>query len=179
MAKGSTLYRFQIEVSDVDRGFYGPLDFRAAMHPSENEDYLITRVLAYALNYEDGLTFSPGLSTNDEPAIYIPGQNGKIAKWIDIGNPAPRRLHKAAKAADAVRVYTYKDPENLIRECKGEQVHRSDEIEVFSLPSSFLKSMAQVLERDNIWGLIHNEGELTVTRGEESWATTLGTHRLN
>ena len=69
MANPSTLYRFKLSVSDVDRGFYENLDFRVAMHPSENEAYLLSRVLAYALNYESGLEFSVGLCDPDEPAL--------------------------------------------------------------------------------------------------------------
>ena len=108
----ATLYRFRLDVSDVDRGFYEPLDLRVPMHPSETEDFLITRVLAYALNYESGMEFSRGLSTPDEPAISLPGDRGGLALWIDIGNPLARRIHKASKAADRVRIYTYKDVAN-------------------------------------------------------------------
>jgi uncharacterized protein YaeQ len=179
VANPSTLYRFKISLSDVDRGVYEELDLRVAMHPSENEDYLLTRVLAYALNFEDGLEFSQGLCVPDEPAIRIPDpMNGGVLKWIDIGNPAAKRLHKASKAARSVRVYTYKDPENLKREAAGESIHRAGEIEVFSLDPRFLKQLAAILKRDNSWGVIHDEGELAVTVGEQSFATTLGKHRL-
>src|SRR3989338_3231587 len=98
MANPATLFRFRIDISDVERGFYEAIDLRAAKHPSETEAYLLTRGLAYALNYESGIVFSPGLCTADAPAIGVPGQNGQVSVWIDIGNPAPRRIHKASKA---------------------------------------------------------------------------------
>lgn len=178
MAQGSTLYRFKIALSDTDRAVYEALDFRAAMHPSESVDFLLTRVLAYALNYEPGLEFSAGLSTTDEPAIRLPDAQGGIAKWIDIGNPTARRMHKAAKAARTVRVYTYKDPENLKREAAGEAIHRAEEIEIFSLDPSFLRPLAQALAKENTWGLIHTEGELILTSGEETWMGQVTRHRL-
>ncbi len=178
MASPSTLFRFKIALSDIDRSVYEALDLRVAMHPSESEDYLLTRVLAYALNVESGLEFTQGLCSPDEPAIWLPDPRGGIAKWIDIGNPAARRLHKASKAARSVRVYTYKNPETLKREAASEPVHRAAEIEVFSFDSTFLKALTNMLKRENNWTLIHNDGELSITSGEENIMTTLGVHRL-
>ena len=178
MAQGSTLYRFKIELSDVGRSIYESLSFRVAMHASESPPFLLTRVLAYILNYEDGLEFSAGLSTPEEPAIRLLDSNGAIAKWIDIGNPTARRIHKASKASKNVLVYTYKDPENLKKEVAGEQVHRVEEIEVFSFQSSFLKELEDVLARDNAWTVIHDEGDLIVTSGERTWMGRVETHRL-
>ncbi|MBI3541864.1 MAG: YaeQ family protein [Deltaproteobacteria bacterium] len=178
MANPSTLYRFRIALSDVDRGVYESLDLRVPMHPSESVPYLLTRVLAYALNYEDGLALSKGLCDPDEPAMSLPGVNGGIAKWIDIGNPAARRLHKASKAARLVRVYTYKDPESIKREAAGEQIHRAGEIEIFSFDGPFMKSLEAQLERDNEWTVLHNDAQLVVTIGDENIASTVHAHRL-
>lgn len=178
MASPSTLYRFRIALSDVDRNVYDSLDLRVAKHPSESESYLLTRVLAFALNSASGLEFTQGLCVPDEPAIRLPDGNGGMGLWIDIGNPAARRLHKAAKAARHVRVYTYKDPENLKRDALGEQIHRASEIEIFALSSTFLSELGGILARDNTWSLIHNEGELVVTTGEISVMGTLAAHRL-
>ena len=178
MASPSTLYRFKIALSDIDRAVYDALDLRVAMHPSESEHYLLTRVLAYALNVETGLEFSQGLCTPDEPAIWMNDPRGGIAKWIDIGNPAARRLHKAAKAARSVRVYTYKDPEVLKREAASEVIHRASAIEIFAFDSTFLKALTAMLKRENNWTLIHNDGELSITSGEENIMTTLGVHRI-
>jgi uncharacterized protein YaeQ len=179
MANPSTLYRFRITVSDVERGFYDDIDFRAAMHPSENESYLLTRVIAFALHYASGLEFSAGLSTSDEPAIQLKDANGTIDQWIEIGNPSPRKLHKGSKAARSVWVYTYKDPENLKKEAAKETIHKADEIRIFALSEPFLSALAKLLKRDNQWGLIRNEGELVVTVGQESVSGTLVPHRLS
>jgi uncharacterized protein YaeQ len=158
------LHRFRISISDVDRGFYDSLDFRVARHHSENDDFLLTRTLAYALNFESGLEFSAGLCNPDDPAIWLKDSNG-IALWIDIGNPSARRLHRSAKASRRVRVYTYKDVEVLKREAAGERIHRAGEIEIFALPPKFLADLASTLERDNEWSLVHSDGELVLTVG--------------
>ncbi|MBX3033253.1 MAG: YaeQ family protein, partial [Bdellovibrionaceae bacterium] len=125
------LYRFKIDVSDIPRAVYESLDFRVAQHPSEALPYLLTRVLAYALNCGEGLEFSAqGLGDPDAPALRVNHVNGGTALWIEIGNPAARKLHKAAKAADVVKVYTYKDPAVLLREIAAEKVHRASELEI-------------------------------------------------
>lgn len=184
------LHRFRISVSDVDRGFYDALDFRVARHPSENDDFLLTRTLAYALNYESGLEFSPGLCNPDDPAIWLKDSNG-IALWIDIGNPSVRRLHRSSKAARRVRVYTYKDVEVLKREAAGEKIHRAGDIEIFAVPGPFLSELSERLERDNEWSLVHSDGELVLAVGGgrsagsgtgddpgETLMATLGRHSL-
>jgi uncharacterized protein YaeQ len=179
VANTSTLYRFRLAVSDVDRSFYDSVDLRVAMHPSETEVFLVTRVIAYALNYEPGLEFSNGLSNPDDPAIRLPGSNGKVSKWIDIGNPSAKRLHKASKSSDAVVIYTYKDPENLKREMEGEAIHRPEQIQIFSLDPKFLQSVALFLKKDNAWQIIHNDGELVVSSGEESVLSSMTRHSLD
>src|SRR5579859_6171043 len=90
LALTSTLYRFTIDLSDVDRNLYQTLEFRAAMHPSESLPFFVTRVLAYILNYQEGLEFSGGISTPDEPPIRIVGLTGNLDLWIDIGNPTSK-----------------------------------------------------------------------------------------
>lgn len=164
-----SLYRFRIELSDVDRSVYGDLDFRIARHPSETEDYLLTRVVAFALNKTDSddVEITPGLCADDQPALGIRDGNGAYKLWIEIGNPSARRLHKASKASRSVKIYTYKDPGNLKREIAGGKIHRLKEIELFALTPSFLKELQAHLKRDNDWGLIRNDGELTISVGDD------------
>lgn len=163
MALTSTLLRFQIKLSDVDRGIYETLELRVPQHPSESETFLLTRVIAYALNTQDGIEWSGGIGTPDEAAIYVKDLTGQILLWIDIGNPSARRLHKASKASKAVRIYTYRDPQILFDEVTGQEIYKSDSIEIFSLKQKFLDALAETLNRDNAWELLHTEGELSIT----------------
>ena len=169
MAQASTLYRFRIDLSDVDRGVYKALDFRVAMHPSETTQFLLTRVLAYALNAQDGLEFAPGgLSDPDEPCVRALDANGTIRLWIEVGKPSARKLHKASKAAQSVRIYTYKDPELVLAEIASGGIYRAERIEVYSFGSAFLDRIAVKLARDNSWSLLHHEGALTLGIGEHA-----------
>ncbi|MBS1964064.1 MAG: YaeQ family protein [Bdellovibrionales bacterium] len=179
MALASTLYRFRIDLSDVDRGVYEALDFRAAQHPSETTTYLLTRVIAYALNAQDGLDFSPGgLSDPDQPALQATDGGAAHRVWIEIGNPSAKKLHRAAKSSPVVRVYTYKDPELLVADLAANDVHRSDRIEIFSLPPKFLDRLAETLARDNTWTVLFADGSLSITTGEFSETVDLVRHSV-
>lgn len=170
-----TLYRFKIDLSDLDRNVYEALDFRVAQHPSETVDYLLTRVLAYALNWQEGLEFSAsGLHEAEEPPIKLAGRHGTLALTIEIGNPSGRRLHKNSKASDAIKVYTYKDANSFLREIASfGPVHKASEIEAYAVDPKFLGRVAEKLERDNKWSLLVQDGQLTLSLGDHSELTEL------
>ena len=169
MAHPSTLYRFRIDLADVDRSVFEKLDLRVAMHPSESLPYLMTRVLAYALNAESELSFSPGgLSDPDSPAIFLEDPGGGEKIWIEIGNPSARKLHRAAKSSKTVKVYTYKDPDLLKKEIASEKVYNADRIEIYAFSDAFLKRLSDLLERDNDWNILRSDDSVTVSSGNFS-----------
>lgn len=167
MSIGVTLYRFKINLSDVDRGVYENLDFRLAMHPSETLPSVFTRALAFSLNTQPGLEFTPGgISVPEEPAIFAKDDRGQLSLWIEIGNPSARKLHKASKACPQVRVYTYKNPELILREGASENIHRSEHIEIFAFEPGFLEQLTEHSTKDVRWDVLHNDQQLTITSGE-------------
>ena len=147
MALGATLYSFNIQLSDTDRGVYESLALRVAQHPSEAPDFLVARVLAYCLEYTEGIAFSKGLSTPDEPAIAVRDLTGQLMAWIDVGLPDAERLHRASKAAARVAVYTHKDPALLSRAVTGATIYRADALALFAFDRDFIARMVQVLDR--------------------------------
>lgn len=168
------LFKFQLELSDVDRGLYQTLEFRTAQHPSENAAYLLTRVLAYALSYEEGLDFSPGgLADPDAPALQKAGVHGTIDLWIEIGNPTVRKLHKGSKAANKVIVYTYKNPELLLETMKSGEVHKAGSIQVFAFDTKFIEELERLLEKNNKWSVLHQQGHLDIDTGHGAASTDL------
>jgi uncharacterized protein YaeQ len=171
MAIGATIYRFEIALSDVDRGVYEPLDVRLARHPSETMRYLLTRTLAYCLLFQEGIAFSKGLSTTDEPPLSVRDRTGVLTTWVEIGTPAPERLHRASKAAPRVCVYTQNDPEQLRRSVRGATIHRASEIELYAFEPSFLDALDGVTERTSKWDLTHSDGQLYVTVGKTTLET--------
>ena len=150
------------------------------MHPSESNLFLLTRILAFALNLQDGLAFSPGgLSDPDGPCISISDANGAVHMWIEVGSPSARKLHKAAKIATTVKVYTYKDAELLLDEMKSAKVYHADKIEVYSIAPEFLNRLALTLERDNKWTLVHTDGSLMLSMGDKSEMGEIKRHTLS
>ena len=92
MALGATIHTFAVQLADVDRGVYEDLTVRVARHPSETETFMMTRVLAYCLEFEEGIAFSEGISKADEPAVLVRDLTGRLIAWIEVGAPDADRL---------------------------------------------------------------------------------------
>jgi len=173
MAPGTTVYTFDIDLSDVDRGVYESLNLRVAQHPSETPAYLLTRVLAYSLEFVEGIAFSKGLSDPDEPAVCVRDLTGTLQAWIDIGLPEPERLHRASKMAPRVAVYSHKDPTQWVARIAQEKIHRADELELYALDPSWIASLVARLERRMKLSLTRSEGEIYLALGSETYQTVL------
>lgn len=160
MAATASIYNFDIDLSDIDRQVYESLHLRVARHPSETEHFLLARVLAYCLEYAEGISFGHGLAEPDEPALAIRDLTGGLRVWIDVGMPDAARLHKASKASPRVVVYTHKDPQQLVRQLAGERIHRADAVELYGLDRHFLDALAEQLARRMTMSLTITEREL-------------------
>jgi len=166
VALTATVYTFDIELADTDRGVYETLALRVARHPSESEEFLVTRVLAYCLEYTDGLAFSSGLSDPDEPALAVRDLTGVLRAWIEVGAPEAARVHKASKAAPRVAVYTHKDAAKLAERWRGERIHRADELELYAVDAALVAALAAALQRRMTFALSVTTGYLYITLGE-------------
>jgi uncharacterized protein YaeQ len=172
MALTATVYHLQIDLSDVDRGVYEALDLRVARHPSESMPYLLTRVLAYCLCYEEGIAFSRGgLSNVDEPALWVKDLQGNLRVWIEVGTPSADRLHKASKASPRLVVFTQHDPELLRKAARERDIHKVDQIAVYALDRAFLQGLEAVTDRNTRWTLTFTDGVLYATVGETALST--------
>ncbi|SMF38635.1 Uncharacterized conserved protein YaeQ, suppresses RfaH defect [Alteromonadaceae bacterium Bs31] len=107
MALSSTIYKFTITLSDLNRDYYQALNLTVALHPSENTQRMMARVLAYCLHADEHLQFTKGLSTPEEPDIWCKTLDGQTLSWIEIGEPAADKLKKASRVAKEVWVYTF------------------------------------------------------------------------
>jgi len=173
MALGATIYHFNIDLADADRGVYQPLDLRVARHPSESEPYLLTRVLAYCCEYAEGIAFSKGLSDPDEPTIAVRDLTGALRVWIDVGAPEASRLHRAGKAAPRVAVYTHKNPEQLAARLAGERIHRAEALELHAVDPEWLTSLASRLERRMAFSLTVSDRNVYLSLGDTTFSTVI------
>lgn len=168
MALQATIYNFDIELADSDRGVYESLALRVARHPSESEDHLIARVLAYVLEFVDGLAFSRGISDPDEPAMSVRDLTGALHTWIDVGTPDAARLHKASKAAARVVVYTHKDPQQFLNRLAGEKIYRADKLELYAIDRSLVSALVARLDRRVAFSVSVADRELYVAIGTDN-----------
>jgi uncharacterized protein YaeQ len=167
VALQATVFTFDIELADVDRGVYETLALRVPCHPSETEEFLLTRVLAYCLEHAEGIAFSKGgLSAPDEPAISVRDLTGALVAWIDVGAPAAERLHRAGKAAGRVAVYTHGDPSRLVRAWSGARIHRGDEIALHAVDRTMLAELVARLQRRMAFSLMVTGGRLYVSTAD-------------
>ena len=160
MALTATIYNFDIELADMDRQVYETLSLRLAQHPSESDEYLVSRLLAYLIEYAEGIEFSGGVSDPDEPTISVRDLTRKIKTWIEIGTPDAARLHKAGKAANRVAVYTHKDPALLLKQLAGEKIFRAEELELYALDRALINGFVARLERRVAFSLSITDHEL-------------------
>jgi uncharacterized protein YaeQ len=168
MALTATIYNFDIELADSDRSVYETLALRVARHPSESEEYLVARLVAYLLEYTEGIEFSRGIDDPNSPAIAVRDLTGATRTWIDIGTPDAARLHKASKAAHRVVVYVHKDPTQFLKQLTGEKIHRAEDLELYAIDRALVAALVERLERRLAFSVSINDRELYVSIGDEN-----------
>ena len=173
MAQTATLHTVRIGLSDSDRGVYETLELRVARHPSETLPYMLTRTLAYCLFWEPEIAFSKGLSTVDEPAVWVRSLDGRVKLWIDVGHPSADRLHKASKSAERVVVCTHQEPRVLQRALAGERIHRAQDIELVGIPGKLLEALEPQMARRMDWDVVVTGGQVYITSAGETHEGTL------
>ncbi len=107
MALKPTIYKFDIVLSDMNREYYDTLNLTVAQHPSETQERMLCRVMAFCLHAEEGLVLGKGLSTADEADLYRQELHGELIEWIDVGEPSSERIKKASRLAKQVYVYSF------------------------------------------------------------------------
>jgi uncharacterized protein YaeQ len=178
MAETATVYHLSIELADIDRGVYDTFSIRLARHPSESAEYLLTRVLAYCLEYCPGILFTDGVSSGDEPAVLVRDDTGAITAWIEIGMPDAARLHRGSKAAGRAAVYTHRSVPQLLAQLAGERVHRGAEIPIYSFDRAFIDDVSSRLDRRSTLSLSITERHLYAEIDGATFSTDIAEHRI-
>jgi len=178
MAQTATIYNLSIDLSDVDRGVYEQLEVRIARHPSETAEYMLVRVLAYCLEFRDGISLTEGVASADEPAILIRDMTGQITAWIEVGLPDASRLHRGSKMAERAAVYTHKGRQ-LLSQLAGSKVHKSDSVPIYTLDSEFIDEVAGLIDRRSSIGLSITEQQMYLTIRGKDFTTSIQQHRIS
>jgi uncharacterized protein YaeQ len=178
MAQTATIYNLAIDLSDVDRGVYEQLDVRIARHPSETAEYMLVRVLAYCLEFQDGIFLTEGVASADEPAVLVRDMTGQITAWIEVGLPDASRLHRGSKMAPRAAVYTHKGRQ-LLSQLAGSKVHKSESVPIYTLDSEFIDDVAGLIDRRSSIGLSITEQQIYLTIGNRNFTTAIQQHRIS
>lgn len=178
MAIGSTMHTFTAQLADVDRGVYEDFSVRVARHPSETDAFMVTRLLAYCLEYEEGIEFGGGVSTADEPAVLVRDLTGKITAWIEVGAPDAGRIHSGSKLADRTAIYTHRDPSKLLASWEGKTIYNSASIRFRSFEPAFISDAVTALERRNTLSLSVTEGQMYFELNDMSLSSPIHEHQL-
>lgn len=178
MALSATIFNFDTELADVDRGVYETLTLRMARHPSETPEFMLTRLLAYCLEYTEGIEFTEGVSAGDDPAVLVRDMTGRITAWIEVGMPDASRLHRGMKVAGRAAVYTHRNITKVLDGLNGKQVFRAAEIPVYVFAKEFVDDAAAVLQRRNTLSLSITERQLYLDIDGQTFNTAVVEHRF-
>jgi uncharacterized protein YaeQ len=147
MALKATIFKARLQVSDMDRNYYGEHQLTLARHPSETDERMMMRVLAFALNAHELLSFGKGLSDAQEPDLWQRDLTGQIAHWIDVGQPDEKRLVRASGKARRVTVYAYGRGADLWWEASAERLGRAKNLAVWRVPGEASASLGKLAQR--------------------------------
>lgn len=174
MALKSTIFKAQVQLSDMDRHVYESLSITVARHPSENDERMMCRLLAYLLNYHERLSFTKGLCVDEEPEIWHLSFSDEIELWIDFGLVDEKRIRKACGRAQKVMVYGYGagDFDNWWQKTQ-DKVKRFDNLEIFHIPQAAIGEMVSLVNRSMDLQCTIDNGEVWLTDGTASATAVL------
>jgi uncharacterized protein YaeQ len=173
VADKSTIYRAGIQLSDSDREVYTDLKLTLACHPSETKERLLARLLAYALNYEEGIEFTKGICDGESPDLWLRDENSKIRHWIEVGMPDPERLERACRKSEKVTLYLYGRQVARWSAMHQQRLALLSNLDILLIDTPFLQGLVENLERNIQWSLTRSGGVLYLNRGEALFSAPL------
>lgn len=168
MALKSTVYKFDLNVADLDRQVYGDFPLTLARHPSETEARMMLRLLAFALDASEELEFGRGISTDNEPDLWRKSLTGEVELWIELGTPDPERLRKACGRADAVKLYCYGDRATPVWWKKhSRDLERFDRLRIWQVDDATSDNLASLAAGGHVQCTIES-GEAWISAAEQN-----------
>ena len=161
MALKSTVFKAELQVNDLDRHYYGTHPLTLARHPSETDERMMMRMLAFALNADPALAFAGDVSAQDEPSLWIKDLTGSIRLWIEAGLPEPRLLRKAAGRSTTVMVYAYGRGADLWWADAAGTCAQIDSLSAWKLPQATSQALAALAKRSMQLQCLVQEGDVT------------------
>jgi len=169
MALSSTIFKASLQISDIDRNYYAEHLLTLARHPSETDERMMVRLLAFALHADEQLSFTKGLCADDEPDLWQMNLLNEIELWIDVGLPDERRLRKACGRAKQVYLYSYGGRgADLWWQRNAEKLQRFDNLSVIELPEVACREMVNLVQRNMQLQFTIQDSAIWLTNGEST-----------
>lgn len=167
MAQKATIYKVELSVSDMDRHYYETHKLTVAKHPSETDERMMLRILAFALNAHEQLEMTKGLSTDDEPDIWEKSLSGELNRWISLGLPSEKIVRQSCGKAKSVIIYTYGgNTADMWWSKTQNSTARFDNLAVVNLAQDETKQLAEMADRSMQMQVNIQEGEVMVSVGD-------------
>ena len=169
MALKATIFKVALQIADMDRNYYEDHVLTIARHPSETDERMMVRLLAYALHAGPTVSFGKGLSDDDEPDLWQKDLTGTIEIWIDVGQPDEKRIRKACGRAAQVYVYSYgRQGANMWWEQVGSKLERSRNLTVVQLPASSIQALSRLAQRNMQLNCAIQDGQIWMADEDKS-----------
>ena len=169
MAVKSTIFKVELEVTDMDRNHYQDYQLTIARHPSENDERMMVRLLSFALNAHEFLQFTKGLSTDDEPDIWQKSLSDEIELWIDLGQPDEKRIRKACGRAKKVMIYTYQQGSSRVWwQQYQSKLERFENLSVVNFADDAVRELGLMVKRGMRLQCTIQDGSLWLSNGEQA-----------
>ncbi|MEO6354836.1 MAG: YaeQ family protein [Burkholderiaceae bacterium] len=177
MAIKATIYKADLQIADMDRNFYETQTLTIARHPSETDERMMVRVLAFARHAHEALTFTKGLFVTDEPDLWQKDLTGAIELWVEVGQPDDKRLLKACGRAEQVVVYSYASNSSIWWSQIGNRLDRARNLTVFNLPTATSQALQKLAQRNMQLQCTIQDGQIWMTGGDETVQIDLETFK--
>jgi uncharacterized protein YaeQ len=168
MALKSTIYKAELQIADMDRNYYHDHALTLAKHPSETDERMMMRLLAFVRHADGALVFGRGLSTEGEPDLWQKDLTGAIDLWIDVGQPDEKNILKACGRASQVAIYTYSSNSALWWAQTGNKVERAKNLSVFNVPAAASQALAKLAQRSMRLQCTIQDGQIWMTADDQS-----------
>lgn len=180
MATNSTIFKIDLQIADLDRNYYHNHSLTIARHPSETDERMMVRVLAFACLAQEGLSFGKGLSTEDEPDLWVKNLVDDIELWIDVGQPDEKRLRRAAGRSQQVCVFTYgEDASQNWWQHNQRKLKQMDKLRVYRVPAEASQALADIVQRTMQLQCTIQDSSIMFTDGEQSIQIDLSVLKSN
>jgi len=163
MALKATIYKADLSIADMDRNYYQEHSLTIARHPSETDERVMIRLLAFALHADPALVYGKDLFDVEEPALWLKDLTGAIQTWIEVGQPDEKRLLKAAGRAEKVVVYSYSATSSIWFKGLANKIERARNVSVINIPSSTSAQLEKMAQRSMQLQCTIQDGQIWLT----------------